>query len=59
MTLSLAAALAADDAAEDAGMHPDDRTTCHQHQDWAENCASKHSRPSAEQMLAHTVRWGN
>lgn len=35
----LAAALAADDAAEDAGMHADDRTTCYTHQSWAKDCS--------------------
>jgi hypothetical protein len=32
---ALARALAADDAAEDRGMHADDRRTCHQCQGWA------------------------
>ncbi|GAA2838489.1 hypothetical protein RMN57_13165 [Kitasatospora sp. CM 4170] len=45
----LAAALAEDDAAEDAGMHGDDRRTCHTHQCWAEDCADQpmHTNPSA------------
>ncbi|MEU7978311.1 hypothetical protein AB0B63_07235 [Micromonospora sp. NPDC049081] len=34
----LAAALAADDKAEDQGMHGDDRRTCHTHQTWVDNC---------------------
>jgi hypothetical protein len=35
MDRSLAAAL----AAEDRGMHADDRATCHTHRCWAEDCA--------------------
>ncbi|MBT0771767.1 hypothetical protein KIH74_22695 [Kineosporia sp. J2-2] len=31
----LADAIAADDAAEDQGMHPDDRATCHRCRAWA------------------------
>ena len=33
----LAAALAADDAAEASGMHPNDRVTCWQDQSWADH----------------------
>lgn len=33
----LAAALTADDAAEDAGMNPDDRQTCHPCKSWADH----------------------
>ncbi|MFI6117462.1 hypothetical protein [Kitasatospora sp. NPDC051164] len=49
MNQNLAAALAADDAAEDAGMHADDRTTCHTHKCWAADCADDpmHTNPSA------------
>lgn len=39
MDRNLRAALAADDAAEDRGMHPDRRRTCHTHQCWATDCA--------------------
>ncbi|MER7331754.1 MULTISPECIES: hypothetical protein [unclassified Micromonospora] len=48
MSDDLADALAADDAAEDAGMHPDDRLTCHTHQCWLEDCADHpmHTRPA-------------
>ncbi|MER5350606.1 hypothetical protein ABT093_09770 [Kitasatospora sp. NPDC002551] len=49
MEKKLAAALDRDDAAEDAGMHPDNRETCHTHQCWAHECADHpmHTRPSA------------
>lgn len=48
MSKKLAAALAKDDKAEDAGMHPDDRTTCHAHQGYADNCADDemHTNPT-------------
>ncbi|MGW2672527.1 hypothetical protein ACWC5F_31330 [Streptomyces sp. NPDC001272] len=52
MNNDLAKALAADDAAEAAGMHPDDRTTCHTHQAWADDCTDRHARPTAGQLLA-------
>ncbi|MFJ9459166.1 hypothetical protein ACIRST_29275 [Kitasatospora sp. NPDC101447] len=49
MDQELATALAADNAAEDAGMHPDDRRTCWTHQCWAEDCAGRptHTDPLA------------
>lgn len=37
MNPQLAAALAKDDAAEEAGMHGDDRSTCWQCQSWADH----------------------
>lgn len=40
MDAGLAAALTADDAAEDAGMHADGRTTCHTHQSWFADCVT-------------------
>ena len=47
MNKKLAAALARDDAREDAGMHPDDRETCHTHQCWATECEDQHTpRPT-------------
>lgn len=48
----LAAALQRDDQLEDAGMHGDDRTTCHTHQAWAEDCEDRHSTPTAGQLIA-------
>lgn len=39
MDTALAAALAADDTAEDEGMHANSRRTCHSHQCWVEKCA--------------------
>ncbi|MEV7935267.1 hypothetical protein AB0O82_03910 [Kitasatospora sp. NPDC088264] len=49
MDPNLAAALAEDDDAEDAGMHADDRRTCWTHQYWAEDCADDrmHTHPRA------------
>ncbi|MGW8679617.1 hypothetical protein ACWGNN_00860 [Streptomyces sp. NPDC055817] len=35
----LSNALAADNRAEEAGMHPDERKTCWTHQCWADDCA--------------------
>jgi hypothetical protein len=35
MNQKLQEALAYDDRREDAGMHPEERTTCHQCQSWA------------------------
>ncbi|WP_331726172.1 hypothetical protein [Streptomyces sp. NBC_01276] len=52
MTDNLTQALAADDADEDAGMHPDDRTACHTHQAWAHDCSGRHVQPTAGQLLA-------
>ena len=52
MNKNLAAALRRDDAREDAGMHPDDRDTCHTHQCWATECENRHRRPTAGQLLA-------
>lgn len=48
MTKKLAAALARDDRAEDTGMHPDDRTTCHTHQSYEQDCADQpeHTNPT-------------
>lgn len=51
----LAAALARDDRREDAGMHADDRATCHTHQTWAETCEDQHARPTAGQLLAEAA----
>lgn len=49
MNTQLAAAIARDDEAEDAGMHADDRQTCHTHQTWSADCAGErvHANPSA------------
>ncbi|MFJ3793851.1 hypothetical protein [Kitasatospora sp. NPDC090091] len=52
LSKKLAAAIARENRAEDAGMHADDRTTCYPHQDWAENCEGRHVRPTAESLLA-------
>ncbi|MER7794881.1 hypothetical protein [Streptomyces sp. NPDC097640] len=47
MNQRLAAALRRDDAREAAGMHPDERQTCHTHQCWATECADQHTpRPT-------------
>ncbi len=51
----LAAALAADDRAEDAGMHPDDRSTCHTHQSWFEDCKDS---PVHNDPIGHAIRTG-
>ncbi|EPH41472.1 hypothetical protein ABT390_34255 [Streptomyces aurantiacus] len=55
MSKKLAAALARDNQREDAGMHADDRVTCHTHQSWAEDCAEQHRRPIAGQLLAEAL----
>lgn len=52
MDKKLAAALKRDDDLEDAGMHADDRKTCHTHQCWATDCENQHRRPTAGQMHA-------
>ncbi|TVL89766.1 hypothetical protein [Streptomyces sp. SAJ15] len=52
MNKKLAAALARDDAREEAGMHADDRETCWTHQCWATECENQHRRPTAGQLLA-------
>ncbi|MDX3230611.1 hypothetical protein [Streptomyces sp. ME19-01-6] len=52
MDKRLAAALQRDDAREDAGMHPDDRETCHTHQCWATECEGQHRRPTAGRLHA-------
>ncbi|MFJ5679516.1 hypothetical protein [Streptomyces sp. NPDC093097] len=52
MNKKLAAALTRDDRLEDAGMHADDRSTCHTHQSWAEDCEDRHRQPTAGQLLA-------
>lgn len=41
MDKKLAEALAKEDKAEDAGMDPDERTTCYTHQSWATDCEDK------------------
>jgi hypothetical protein len=51
----LASALTADDAAEDAGMHPDDRTTCHTHQSWFDDCKTD---PIHTEPISHALRTG-
>lgn len=55
---NLTEALAADDAAEDRGMHADDRTTCYAHQCWAEDCADKpmHTNPHTYAMAPDLFR---
>ena len=50
MNKRLAAALLRDDAREAAGMHPDDRQTCHTHQCWATECAE-------HPMHVNPTRW--
>ncbi|MFF4417130.1 hypothetical protein ACFYY8_31805 [Streptosporangium sp. NPDC001559] len=49
MDEKLTAVIEADNAAEDAGMHPDDRVTCWTHQGWATDCATNpiHTNPGA------------
>lgn len=47
MDKKLSAALKRDDEREAAGMHPDDRETCHTHQCWATECEDRHTpRPT-------------
>ncbi|MER7213247.1 hypothetical protein ABT340_39805 [Streptosporangium sp. NPDC000239] len=48
MDEKLTAAIVADNAAEDAGMHPDLRATCWTHRAWAVDCATDpiHANPS-------------
>lgn len=55
MNKKLAAAIARDDQREDAGMHPDDRATCHQHQCWADDCEAQHTIPTAGRLLAEAL----
>ncbi|MFH8380655.1 hypothetical protein ACH4E7_06895 [Kitasatospora sp. NPDC018058] len=45
----LAAVITRENELEDAGMHADDRITCHAHQGWAVECADyrMHTNPSA------------
>lgn len=52
MNNELAAALRRDDAREDAGMHADERETCHTHQCWAAECEDRHQRPTAGRLHA-------
>lgn len=52
MTKKLTAALARDDQREAAGMHGDDRDTCHTHQTWADQCDSRHQPVNAGTLLA-------
>ncbi|MCX4784641.1 hypothetical protein [Streptomyces sp. NBC_01264] len=47
-----AAAIEADNAREDAGMHSDDRVTCYTHQAWAEDCEDRHQPLTALRVLA-------
>ena len=58
MDPDLAAALAADDAAEDTGMHADDRRTCHTHQCWVEDCADHpmHTHPATYALAPSLFR---
>ncbi|WP_445520454.1 hypothetical protein [Streptomyces sp. NEAU-174] len=55
MDKKLAAALKRDDQREAAGMHADDRDTCHTHQCWASECENRHRRPTAGRLLAEAV----
>lgn len=55
MNKKLREALARDDAREDAGMHADDRATCHTHQSWSEDCEGRHQRPTAGRILAEAL----
>lgn len=52
MSKKLRDAIARDNAREDAGMHADDRQTCHTHQAWAADCENQHQRPTAGRLLA-------
>ena len=49
MNQELADAIRADNEAEDAGMHGDERKTCWTHQCWASECAGHpmHTNPGA------------
>lgn len=51
MNKKLAAAIERDNRLEDAGMHPDDRATCHTHQSWADDCADQHLPLTAGRAL--------
>lgn len=51
MNKKLAAALDLDDRREDAGMHADDRSTCHTHQSWAPDCETRHEPVTADSLL--------
>jgi hypothetical protein len=49
MNKKLAEAIERDNQLEDAGMHGDDRKTCHTHQTWAEDCDDDHTpRPTGK-----------
>ncbi|MEU7158859.1 hypothetical protein [Streptomyces chrestomyceticus] len=52
MDTKLTAAIERDDRREDAGMHADDRATCHTHQAWADDCAGRHRPVTAVRLLA-------
>lgn len=58
-TPELAAQLAADGKAEDAGMHPDDRLTCYTHQSWLTDCVSdpSHSNPGTRDKPGSSFNW--
>lgn len=52
MNKKLAAAIQRDNQREDAGMHAEDRVTCHPHQSWAADCEDKHATLTAGRLLA-------
>jgi hypothetical protein len=58
-TPELLAQLAADDKAENGGMHGDDRTTCHTHQSWFADCVGdpSHSNPGTRDNPGSAYNW--
>lgn len=55
----LTAQLAADDRAEDNGMHADERQTCFTHQSWLADCVSdpSHSNPGTRDKPGSSYNW--
>lgn len=55
----LTAQLAADDQAEDNGMHADERQTCFTHQSWLADCVSdpSHSNPGTRDKPGSSYNW--
>jgi hypothetical protein len=58
-TPELAAQLAADSKAEDAGMDADNRLTCYTHQSWLADCISdpSHSNPGTRDKPGSSFNW--
>jgi hypothetical protein len=56
---ALTAQLAADDQAEDDGMHADERRTCFTHQSWLADCVSdpSHSNPGTRDKPGSSYNW--